>query len=156
MRPTVDFVLLFFLCLLSATSTVAKSLGSESDDNPDLPDADLLLQEFLETIENAVNHIVLSRDMHKLVREKRQLNNFGGGSGFGGAGFGQGSFGGANFGQGSFGGGFGQSTSGLFGAGTGGAGGFGSGNFLDSLSNVVSSASLGSLGAGAAPGSPVL
>ncbi|EFX77619.1 hypothetical protein DAPPUDRAFT_247233 [Daphnia pulex] len=107
-------------------------------DKPDLPDANLLLAEFYHTVEAAVNHLVVSRDMHKLVRERRQLNNFGGGN------FGQGGLGGL--------GGFGQQ-------GGGGAANLftqsgPTGDLLGGLSNVANLASLGSLTSDAASGIP--
>ena len=107
---------LFLPCVLT------KSISAV--DKPDLPDANLLLAEFYHTVEAAVNHLVVSRDMHKLVRERRQLNNFGGG----------------NFGQGGL-GGFGQQ-------GGGGAANlfmqsWPTGDLLSGLSNVANLASLG-------------
>lgn len=111
---------------------MSKSLSAV--DKPDLPDANLLLAEFYHTVEAAVNHLVVSRDMHKLVRERRQLNNFGG-----------------NFGQGGL-GGFGQQ------AGGGAANLFSqsglTGDVLGGLTNVANLASLGSLTSDAASGLP--
>lgn len=125
------FIQIASVCLL-LPGAFTKSLSAA--EKPDLPDASLLMEEFYHTVETAVNHLVVSRDMHKLVREKRQSNNFGG----------QGSFGG--FGQGSngVGGGAGNlfSQSGL------------TGDILGGLSNVANFASLGALGSNAASGVP--
>lgn len=125
------FIQIASVCLL-LPGAFTKSLSAV--EKPDLPDASLLMEEFYHTVEAAVNHLVVSRDMHKLVREKRQLNN--------------------NFGQGSF-GGFGQGSNGL----GGGAGNLFTqngltGDVLGGLSNVANLASLGTLGSGAASGAP--
>jgi hypothetical protein len=107
---------LFLPCVLT------KSISAV--DKPDLPDANLLLAEFYHTVKAAVNHLVVSRDMHKLVRERRQLNNFGGG----------------NFGQGGL-GGFGQQSGG--GAANLFMQSWPTGDLLSGLSNVANLASLG-------------
>ncbi|XP_046631341.1 uncharacterized PE-PGRS family protein PE_PGRS10-like isoform X1 [Daphnia pulicaria] len=131
------FVQISVVCLaLLLPCVLTKSISAV--DKPDLPDANLLLAEFYHTVEAAVNHLVVSRDMHKLVRERRQLNNFGGGN------FGQGGLGGL--------GGFGQQ-------GGGGAANLFTqsgltGDLLGGLSNVANLASLGSLTSDAASGIP--
>jgi hypothetical protein len=132
------FVQISVVCLAFLLPCVlTKSISAV--DKPDLPDANLLLAEFYHTVEAAVNHLVVSRDMHKLVRERRQLNN---------------NFGGGNFGQGGLGGlgGFGQQ-------GGGGAANLFTqsgltGDLLGGLSNVANLASLGSLTSDAASGIP--
>ncbi len=120
--------------LLPLVTTKSISDAEERSDNSDLPDASALIEEFYNTVEAAVHHIVFSRDMHKLVREKRQLNNI---------------FGGGNFGQGSL-GGFGQ------GGGAGGLLGGQGGDILGGIGNIASLASLDALGSEAASGLPFL
>ena len=134
------FIQIASFCLLLPCA-FTKSLSAV--EKPDLPDASLLMEEFYHTVEAAVNHLVVSRDMHKLVRQKRQLNN-----NFG-ANFGQGGLGGlGGFGQGGFGqqGGAGAANlftqSGL------------TGDLLGGLSSAASLASLGSLTSDAASGLP--
>lgn len=121
-----------FLCVLFLTTIVsAKSLSSDENQSDIYTDAELLIQEFYDTVESTINHLVVSRDMHKLVRDKRQLNN---------------NFGGGNFGQGGS-GGLGGGAGGIFGGG---------GNIFDGLTNVANLASLDNLAGGAASGLPIL
>lgn len=119
------FVIVVFLSTVSA-----KSLNPEENQTDIDSDAALLIQEFYNTIESTINHLVVSRDMHKLVRDKRQLHNFR--QGLGGLG-----------GSGGLGGGAG----GLFGGG---------GNIFDGLTNIANLASLDNLAGGAASGLPIL
>lgn len=67
------------------------SSGHQQDDEPGLdvflPDAPLVVKQFYQTIESAINHLVVSRDMHRAVRRhKRQLGGLLGGGGGGGGG----------------------------------------------------------------------
>ena len=127
------FIQIVCVCFLLPLTTSKSISAEERSDNSDLSDDSQLMELFYNTIEEAVHHVVLSRDMHKLIREKRQLNNFGGG----------------NFGQGSL-GGFGQ------GGGLGGLFGGQNGDILGGISNAASLASLDALGSGAASGLPLL
>lgn len=136
-------IALFFVFIFTSVTALPHA---EPSNRIDEGDTSLLIQEFYRAVEEGINHLVVSRDMHKLVRHKRQLNNFGSG------GFGQGGFGQGGFGQG--GGGLGGLLGGL--GGGGGGGGFGQGGFLDSVTNLASLASLDSLGSGAASGLPIL
>lgn len=122
------------LCVVLITRVSTKSVSLQSDEESD---ASLLIRQFCQTVESTINHLVVTRDMHKHLRQKRQLNNFGAG----------------NFGQGSL-GGFGQGSNGV-GSGLGGLLGQG-GDFLGGISNIANLASLDSLGSGAASGLPVL
>lgn len=124
-----------FVCVIFLSTISAKSLSSNDENQSDnYSDAALLIEEFYSTVESTINHLVLSRDMHKLVRGKRQLNNFGSGN-FGQGGLGQGGLGGLG------------GSGGLFGGG---------GNIFDGLTNVANLASLDNLAGGAASGLPIL
>ena len=63
-------------------------IGTSSANNveDDLAKAPALVQQFYQTIESAINHLVVSRDMHRAVRRhKRQLSDlFDGGDFIGG------------------------------------------------------------------------
>ena len=74
------FIQIVCVCFLLPLTTSKSISAEERSDNSDLSDDSQLMELFYNTIEEAVHHVVLSRDMHKLIREKRQLNNFGGGN----------------------------------------------------------------------------
>jgi hypothetical protein len=56
------FIQIASFCLLLPCA-FTKSLSAV--EKLDLPDASLLMEEFYHTVEAAVNHLIVSRDMHK-------------------------------------------------------------------------------------------
>lgn len=94
----------FLIILLLINYHQVSSSSNQEDDQISLdsflPDAPLLVQQFYQTLEAGINHLVVSRDMHRAVRRlKRQtiigdpsVSTLGAGAaeavGSGGAGFG--------------------------------------------------------------------
>lgn len=133
MRRFIRVFIILAVFLFVTNSAVPLDGPSDRVDEAETSNVSLLIQEFCRAVEDSINHLVVSRDMHRLVRHKRQLNDFGAGN-FGG------------FGQGSGGGGLGS----LF------SGGVGQGGILDGVTNLANFASLENLGSGIASGLPVL
>lgn len=146
-------VIVSLFCVLVMDSAIAKPI----DDNQS--DASIIVSEYLQTLESVINHLVISRDMHRSVRRhKRQTrqtvlgdDSF---TGFGSLGGGSADTSGLNGLAGLFG-------SGSNGVGGAGAGAFGSGDIYSGLNGLTSIGSLDSLASGGAnalggPIAPVL